>query len=420
MNESVVFRKVALDRLSSPEQLDQLMRVTDARGWIVLAAMAAVFVTAMAWGITGSLPEDVAGEGILIRSGGVYEVIPSAPGRVTDVAVNEGDEVTEGEVVARVAQPELADELRAAQLTLTDLQAQEQHLEAYGSKDVTLQRRYIAQQRLTIGQSIQSEQQNLHWLAEKITSQEKLVQDGLLPRPTLLNTRQEYSTTAEKISDDSSQLTQLSVRALEMVNQHQGDVRSSQMKVEEQTQKVAELARELDARSQVVAPYTGKVLEIMAERGSVVGEGQPILTLDLTGRAVKDLVAVLYVPSVHGKQIRAGMSIRIAPSTVKQEEYGLMMGRVTYVSDFPATSRGMQRVLKNERLVSELSGQDAPYEVHADLSLDPSTVSHYKWTSSGGPPLRIQSGTLATADITVATKRPIEMVLPILRKFTGL
>jgi HlyD family secretion protein len=70
--------------------------------------------------------------------------------------------------------------------------------------------------------------------------------------------------------------------------------------------------------------------------------------------------------------------------------------------------------------VSELSGQDAPYEVHADLIVDPMTTSHYKWTSANGPPLRIQSGTLATANITVATHRPIEMVLPLLRKATGL
>ncbi len=420
MNQTAIFRKVSLDRLASPEQLDQLLRVTDARGWVVLAAMAAVFLTAIAWGIGGTLPEDVSGTGILIKSGGVYEVIPSAGGRVTDVAVGVGDQVTEGEVVARVAQPELSEQLRAAQLTLTDLGTQQEHLAAYGTKDVTLQRLYFAQQRVTIEQSIASEQQNLRWLAEKITSQEKLVQDGLLPRPTLLNTRQQYSSAAQKISDDSSQLTQVSVRGLEMANQHQADLRSGQIKIDEQQRQVAELQRELDAKSKVVAPYTGKVLEVMAERGSVVGAGEPILTLDLTGRAVTDLVVVLYVPSIHGKQIRPGMPIRIAPSTVKQEEYGLMMGRVTYVSDFPATSRGMQRVLKNERLVSELSGQDAPYEVHADLTVDPATMSRYKWTSSKGPPLRIQSGTLATANITVATKRPIEMVLPILREYTGI
>jgi HlyD family secretion protein len=90
------------------------------------------------------------------------------------------------------------------------------------------------------------------------------------------------------------------------------------------------------------------------------------------------------------------------------------------VSDFPATAKGMHRVLKNEKLTAALSGQDAPYEVHADLMVDPETPSRYKWSSSKGPPLRIQSGTLALGNITVASRRPIEMVIPLLRKYSGI
>jgi hypothetical protein len=50
-----VFRKVSLDRLSSPEQLDQLMQVTDARGWIILSAFGIVLATAVLWGFLGSV-----------------------------------------------------------------------------------------------------------------------------------------------------------------------------------------------------------------------------------------------------------------------------------------------------------------------------------------------------------------------------
>jgi HlyD family secretion protein len=182
---------------------------------------------------------------------------------------------------------------------------------------------------------------------------------------------------------------------------------------------VAQAERELRAASEVTAPYTGRILEIMTERGRMVGAGEPILSLDLTGRTVKELEAVIYVPPVHGKRVHPGMSIQISPSTVKQEEYGLMLGKVTYVSDFPATTKGMQRVLKNEQLVVALSGAGAPYEVHADLAVDPETVSRYRWSSSAGPPLKIQSGTLAVGNIEIAAKRPIELVMPWLRRLIG-
>ncbi|HEX8363287.1 MAG TPA: hypothetical protein VF613_24420, partial [Longimicrobium sp.] len=95
-----IFRKVALDRLSSPEQLDQVMRVTRPGGWIALAAIGALLLTALVWGIAGTISDKVSGQGILVKSGGVLEVVATTPGRVTDVSVSPGDEVTAGQVVA--------------------------------------------------------------------------------------------------------------------------------------------------------------------------------------------------------------------------------------------------------------------------------------------------------------------------------
>ena len=418
--QSTVFRKVSLDRLASPEQLDQLMQVTDPRGWVALAALGAILMTALAWGVMGRVPEQVAGTGILIKSGGVFEVIPSAGGRVSDVAVAVGDEVSEGQVVARVAQPELTDRLQSAKAELENLRADHEQTAAFGSRDVALQSAYLAQQRASVEQSITAGEQSLKWLAERIANQEQLVREGLQAKATLLSTRQQYDQTREKVSDGRSQLTQIEAKQLALRNKRDEDVRASLARIESQELAVADLERQLKTASEVVAPYTGRILEVMTERGNVVVPGEPILTLDLTGRAVKELEAVIYVPSVHGKQIRPGMRIQIAPMTVRQEEFGFMLGTVTYVSDFPATAKGMRRVLKNEKLVQGLSGSDAPYEVHADLIVDPSTASRYRWSSSKGPPLKIQSGTLASGSIEVSARRPIEMVVPLFRKYTGI
>jgi HlyD family secretion protein len=418
--QSSVFRKVSLDRLASPEQLDQLMQVTDAKGWLALGAIGVVLVTAVVWGFAGSIPESVAGTGILVKSGGVFEVIPSSGGRIVDVAVGVGDSVNEGQVVARVAQTDLANRVQAARLEIEQLHEQHRQLASFSDRDEQLQTEYLDQQRASLGQSIAAGEKSASWLSEKITNQEQLVQQGLVTRATLLGTRQQLDGERQKVADAQSQLTQIAAKQLGLHNDHQQRVLESLEKIGEEEATLADLERQLKASSEVVAPYTGRILEVMAERGSVVAPGEPILSLDLTGRGVKDLEAVIYVPSVHGKRIRPGMTIQIAPSTVRQEEFGLMLGKVTYVSDFPATSKGMRRVLKNEKLVSALSGSDAPYELHADLMFDPATASHYRWTSSGGPPVAIQSGTLATGSVEVMARRPIEMVLPLLRRVTGI
>jgi len=420
VSQNQVFRKIALERLASPEQLDQLMHVTDARGWIALVALGAVLAAGITWGILGSLPDTVPGVGILVKSGGVTQVVPTASGRVADVAVSVGDVVHAGQIVARLEQPELANELQAARATLASLKDQHALLRRSGGENVALQGEYLDRQRAALQQAIEAGERSQKALAEKLESEQQLVARGLLTKTNVLATGQSLDAAREKVADARSQLAALDAKGADTRSSTESEVRASQARVDEQAVRVAELERQLEASSQVVAPAGGRVLEVLADRGAVVNVGEPVLSLDLEGRAVKDLEAVVYVASVHGKRIKPGMTIQIAPSTVRQEEFGYMLGRVTYVSDFPATARGMQRVLKNDKLVMSLAGQDAPYEVRADLIVDPRTVSRYKWSSSGGPPVKIVSGTLATANVAVTTRRPVELVVPLLKKATGL
>jgi HlyD family secretion protein len=414
-----VFRKVSLDRLSSPEQLDQVMRVTNPRGWIALGSLGLLLLTAIAWGFVGTLSEKVAGRGILVKSGGLFEVVSTASGRITDVSVGVGDSVTEGQVVAWVAQPELLDKLQQARENLALVRRENDQSLAFGRTDAELQRRGITEQRSNLEQSIAAAEASLRALGERVQSQEQLVRQGLLTRSNLLATQQQFDQTREKIRSSRADMAQLEVRRLSVEKQLEEASSTGGRKLHDAQEEVAQVERDLKQSSQIVSPYTGRILEVMTEQGKIVNRGEPVLSLDLTGRSVTDLVAVIYVPSVHGKKVHPGMPIQIAPSTVRQEEYGMMLGRVTFVSNFPATPRGMGRVLKNEQLVSELSGGGAPYEVHADLIVDPHTQSRYRWSSSGGPPVSIQSGTLAVGNIAVDTERPISTVIPLLRKWTG-
>jgi HlyD family secretion protein len=80
----------------------------------------------------------------------------------------------------------------------------------------------------------------------------------------------------------------------------------------------------------------------------------------------------------------------------------------------------LQRVLRNETLVESLTGSSAPIEVVTTLLVDDTTPSGFKWSSSQGPPLKVFSGTLCTASVTVEEKRPISYVLPIFKSAVGL
>lgn len=413
----VPFRAAATPRTYSPDELDQVLQPTNPRGWLTLGALVILLTSSVAWSVLGRVFDKVQGRGILVRSGGVLEVVAPAEGRVADIAVSVGDSVSEGQVVARLVQPELAEELKTARSLAASARLQYEQLVAFKRNQTQLEHHALAQQQADLDASVRNAEANLASLRKRLEAQQTLLEQGLVTQMTLLAARQQVDQKADEIRRGRSDLAQLRLRQSDADNRRAEEAHLREVTVAEAEANVARLDRQLAIQSEVVSPFTGRILELLVEQGGILVRGEAIMTLDLTGRAVQDLVAIAYVPSVYGKMIEPGMRIHIAPSTVRREEFGMMVGVVTFVSDYPSTTKGMLRVLKNEKLVQELSGEGAPYEVHASLIPDPATVSKFAWSSSKGPPLRIESGTLANTVITVREQRPAELVLPVIRRW---
>lgn len=97
-----IFRQAAIERLSSPEELDQLMQVTTPKGWLALFGFAGLIVVALIWGIFGNLPTKIAGQGVLLNAGGVTPVSALISGRIRNIYVTVGDVIPEGKTIARI------------------------------------------------------------------------------------------------------------------------------------------------------------------------------------------------------------------------------------------------------------------------------------------------------------------------------
>jgi hypothetical protein len=60
-----LFRKASLESLSSPEQLNDYIKVSNPSIWIVLMAMFILLAVVFVWGFTGSLPTSVHSKGVI-------------------------------------------------------------------------------------------------------------------------------------------------------------------------------------------------------------------------------------------------------------------------------------------------------------------------------------------------------------------
>jgi multidrug efflux pump subunit AcrA (membrane-fusion protein) len=106
-----IFRKVSIDRLSSPEQLDRMITVTSTRSWLLLLAIGCILTTVIIWGITGSMETNVTARGMLIKSGGTIDIYASSTGQITDIRVVPGDYIDKGDIVARISRVELVEQI---------------------------------------------------------------------------------------------------------------------------------------------------------------------------------------------------------------------------------------------------------------------------------------------------------------------
>jgi HlyD family secretion protein len=412
----VIFRKVALERLSSPEQLDQLMQVTNPRGWLALAALGALLLTAVFWGVFGSIPTEAAGEGMLLRSS-VSSLVARESGQVQEILVNVGDEIQKGQVVARLSQEEILRQIRDTQDKLAAAQAQYRDLMRFAGKQKSLRQRDLAQKRANLERSIGAYQKDVALARGQLQAEQELLKDGLVTKQTLVASEQRLNEAQARLDSSRLELKGLDLSRLEAEQQVNQQIEVRESQIRDLELELRERQARLGESARVVSQRAGRVIELLVDRGDVVSSGTALLSLEIPS---EDLVAVLFVPASAGKKVQPGMQARITPSTVKREEYGFIEGQVISAAEFPSTERGMVRQLGNEALVRKLMAEGPPIQVNVALEEDPKTPTGYRWSSSTGPSLRISSGTPAAGSVIVRRERPIALVLPTMREKLGL
>ncbi len=411
-----LFRKVALQRLSSPEQLDQILQVTTPRAWISLLTMAGLIATALAWGIFGSVPSRVSGMGIFIRGQGIRDISAPAAGQITEMYVSPGDKIFRGQIVARIAQTHLITRISQIRERIHELTTEKKMLEEYHTRQLALQTDFDKKRTALLNSEIETITNRIQWLLKRKDEQQQLVRKGLITRQKYLTTLEDLDHSRQQVLKLKNDLQQIPMEFLRLTEQQKQKLRNMDMQIREMNRELEKLEQTLEGSSRVLSAHNGRILEVTAGEGSLIRPGARIASLEPADDTLSDLQVVIYVPAAQGAEIKAGMKAQISPGTVKAEEYGVMLGIVTHVGEFPATREGMMRILRNNRLVNQFSGQGAPLEICISPIPSPDTFSGYQWSSSLGPKQRIHSGTLASGTVTVRKQAPITLVIPWLKK----
>lgn len=414
--QSSIFRKVSIERLSSPEQLDQLTPVTSPLNWTGLAAVLLFLATILFWGFWGEAPSKVHGQGILLKKESLHDVVSIGAGRIESLSVHVEDVVHAGSVLAVLSQPDLEYRIKEAEGVLRGLEAEKALLDTLEARAVELRDEYLKKRQVSLHEVIKVNEGRIESCSARAEQYATPLEKGRGGRDSYHAEADRCEKAIQENRVFLAELDELSAQRAELSSRREKDLKVIRHKIDQTVETIRTLREKLELHGKVISPRSGRILEIYKDAGNVINAGEPLVSMEVIESVSKPLTALLYFHPIEGKRVQPGMEVHVSPSVVKREEYGNLVGEVIHVSGFPASQRGMLRVLRNEDLVKSLCASGAPIVATVALSPDPASAGKYRWTSGKGPPLALQSGTLCSAGVVVSRQTPASMVLPFLKK----
>jgi len=429
-----LFRPEALDRLSSPDNLERLMPVTQAWDWLLIAVTGTLLVLFAGWAIVGTVPTTADGRGVILRPSEIMQAQTSAAGRIVTLRVKAGDQIAEGALVATIDQTDILKRIEENQGSVRVLEDQDRARTAAAQRQVSLQKQQdeqerngLGSQKSTLARSLEDATTLRPILDRRADSNRKLVKEGLLgfASKDIVDDESAIRDNEAKIQDYTSrlgqidgQLEQIETRSATLAKQVLDEAIARRNEIETIQKNISLDDFQIRRDGNIYSQYSGRIAEVMAAVGEVMPAGGRLLTIEAEKKDA-GLVSISYFPVRDGKRIQPGMRLQITPDTVERERFGGILGTVFAVSPAPVTKEGVTGTIGNEELVQSLMPSGPFIEVRARLETDPSTASGYKWSSSRGPDMKVTSGLTHATRVTIEERAPVTYLLPVLREMSG-
>ena len=305
-----IFRESALERLNSPEQLDEAIRITSPTSWLAALGLLAVVGSAVAWSIFGTVPTRVNGDGIIVyRDAEAHKAVAEAPGLLKELLIKPADQVSEGQVVAIILKPELDVQISSARAELAELEVERTTLANQRDTQLDDLRRYLAKRTQELQKRIAQSRERADFLTITLDEQKKLLERGFTTRHTVDGAQSKLFQATQDINTATSELTQLTLTEQEKKDSWSERISQVDRRLLLQRHTLDELVEKLEVGSKIISPSAGVVEQITAASGSYLAAGQAVAIITSTS---KELEAKIFVAAADAKLIKPGLAVQVS------------------------------------------------------------------------------------------------------------
>lgn len=400
-------------QMRTPDQLNRAIRLTSPSAWLLLLVLALCIGGVLAWSILGRVSIYVYGPGVIqLANGVVYDVNANAQGIVSSIEIKPGDRIKAGDEMFKINQLALTAQRDATAKTLKGQQDEYDSYKSRSDADVKRRNDNTTAQITALQSDLKDQQENLKQLEQIHEAQKGLLEKGLSTQPQVESTFSDLISVEQAIRDIQDKIGTLQLDQVEFENEVDTNLAAMRIDLLTTEGQLEDLNAQLAFGSTILSPADGLVTDVTTEANSVVDAGALLAVVEAGDSS---LAVQGYLPIGQGKRVQPGMRAEISPTSVERDIYGSLRGTVRSVSTLPLTEAGVQSVLGNRALVSQLMAEGAPIQVTVELETDPGTQSGFRWTSSAGPPIDLTPGTTANVRVLTQDRPPITLVIPILQ-----
>jgi HlyD family secretion protein len=283
--------------------------------WVVVVGLlAAVGIGGAVWFYLSQRPRD---EAWLVLQGNIdvrqVNLAFKVEGRIESLAVDEGDTVTAGQVIATLDKRYFHDDLRAARARRDNAAANLARLE-HGSRPEE-----IAQARAQLRQ----QEANLTLARGNLQRGEELAPSGGISKEDLHQRRQ-----AVEVGEANLKYAQQALRLVE-IGPRQEDIDAARAQFHQEEAAVIQSERRL-ADSDLIAPGAGVILTRAREKGAIVQAGETVFTLTLSS----PVWVRTYVNERDLGRIRNGMAAEVRTDSAPGKVYPAKVGFISPTAEF--------------------------------------------------------------------------------------
>ena len=103
-NTGQIFSSEALNKMRSPEKLDEILPITTPITWMGLIAVAVSIFSVILWSIFGSFTVKAEGMGLIMDPQGVSNITTIFGGKIDKLYIHSGQKIKKGDKIAHIEQ----------------------------------------------------------------------------------------------------------------------------------------------------------------------------------------------------------------------------------------------------------------------------------------------------------------------------